>query len=68
LSCSAGSFALDPDAFAGALDDALTRIWRWSGDERCQPPQILGDGGENEFILGASRAAQPKPTKPQDAL
>jgi hypothetical protein len=53
---------------ARALDDALSRIWRWSGDQRCEPPQILSDGGENEFILGASRAAQPKSTKPQDAL
>ena len=64
----AGSFALDPDALQRALDDALSRKWRWSGDERCEPPEILGDGSENELILGASRAAQPKPTKPQDAL
>jgi hypothetical protein len=64
----AGSFATDPDAFTRARDDALSRIWRWSGDQRCEPPQILSDGGENEFILGASRAAQSKPTEPQDAL
>ena len=24
----------------------------------CEPPQILGDGGENEFILGAIAASK----------
>ena len=32
------------------------------------PSQILGDGGENKLILGASRATQSKPTEPQDEL
>src|SRR3954447_20898155 len=70
LSRSVGSGLLCTDAnvFTRALHHALSRIWRWSGDQRCEPPQVLGDGGENELILGASRAAQPKPPKPQDAL
>jgi hypothetical protein len=28
----------------------------------------LSDGGQNELILGASRATQSKPTEPQDTL
>ena len=40
----------------------------WSRNQRCDPPQVLGDGGQNKPILGASRAAQSKPTEPQDAL
>ena len=41
--------------------------WRPS-DQRCEPPQILSDGGQNKFILSASWATKPKPTEPQDAL
>jgi hypothetical protein len=41
--------------------------WR-SRDQRCEPPQVLSDGGENKLILGASRAAQSKSTEPQDAF
>jgi hypothetical protein len=41
--------------------------WRPS-DHCCKPPEVLSYGGENELILGASRAAQSKPTEPQDAL
>jgi hypothetical protein len=26
------------------------------GTQHCEPPQILSAGGENEFIVGASRA------------
>ena len=33
-----------------------------------EPPQVLGDSGQNKLILGASWATKPKPTKPQDAL
>ena len=35
------------------LRDALNRIWRRPGDERCKPPQVLSDGGQNKLILRA---------------
>ena len=41
--------------------------WR-ACDQRCEPPQVLSDGGKNKLIMGTSRAAQSKPTEPQDAL
>jgi hypothetical protein len=41
--------------------------WR-SRDQRCEPPQVLGDGGQNKLILGTSRATQSEPTELQDAL
>ena len=44
------------------LRDALNRTWRRTGDQRCEPPQVLGDGRENKLVLGASRATQSKPT------
>jgi len=50
------------------LRDALNRTWRRPGDQRCEPPQILSDGGQNKFILGASGATQSKPAELQDAL
>src|SRR3977135_1695202 len=40
----------------------------WSRNQRCEPPQVLGDGSQNKLILGASWATQSKPTEPQDAL
>jgi hypothetical protein len=30
----------------------------WSRNQRCEPPQILGDGRQNKFVLGTSRATQ----------
>jgi hypothetical protein len=41
---------------------------RRSRNKRCEPPQVLSDGGENELILGASRTTQSKPAELQDAL
>jgi hypothetical protein len=41
--------------------------WR-SSNQRCQPPQILGDGSKNKLVLGTSRSTQSKPTELQDAL
>jgi len=41
--------------------------WRPS-DQRCEPPQVLSDGGQNELIPGASWTAQSKPAELQDAL
>src|SRR5258708_39494802 len=58
-----------PDVYATlTLRDALKRIWRRPGDQFGEPSQVLGDGGQNKLILGASRAAQSKPVQPQDAL
>ena len=42
--------------------------WWWSRNKRREPPQVLGDGGQNKLILRALWAAQSKPTEPQDAL
>src|SRR5260370_9446378 len=39
-----------------------------SGDELCQLAQVLGDGGEVEFVAGATRAAQPQSVELQDAF
>jgi hypothetical protein len=50
------------------LRKALSRIWRRPGDQRCETSQILGDGSENKFVLGAPWPTQSKPTEPQDAL
>jgi hypothetical protein len=50
------------------LRDALNRIWWRPGGQRCEPPQILGDGSENKFVLGTSWSTQSEPTEPQDAL
>jgi hypothetical protein len=41
--------------------------WR-SRNQRCKPPQVLGDGGQNKLVLGASWTTQSKPTQLQDAL
>ena len=40
----------------------------WSRGQRCEPPEVLGDGGQNKLILGTSRSTQSKPTELQDAL
>ena len=50
------------------LRTALNHKWRRPGDQRCKTSQVLGDGGENELILGASRASQSKPAELQNAL
>src|SRR5258708_25312134 len=48
-----------PDVYATlTLRDALKRIWRGPGDQFGEPSQVLGDGGQNKFILGPSWATQ----------
>ena len=42
-------------------------MWRPS-DQRCEPAQVLGDGGKNKLVLGASWTTQSKPAELQDAL
>ena len=41
---------------------------RRSRNERCEPPQVLSDGGQNKLILGASWTTQSKSAELQDAL
>ena len=42
--------------------------WWRPRNQRCEPSQVLGDGGQYELILGASWTTQPKPAELQDAL
>jgi len=59
-----------PDALYStpALRDAQGLSGWWPSDQRCEPSQVLSDGGQNKLILGASRTTQSKSTEPQDAL
>ena len=41
--------------------------WR-SRNQGCEPPEVLGDGSQNKFVLGASWTTKSKPTEFQDAL
>ena len=41
---------------------------RTTSNQRYEPPQVLGNGSQNEFILGASWTTKSKPIKLQDAL
>jgi len=50
------------------LRDAQSLSGRRSCNQRCKPLQVLSDGRQHKLILGASRAPQPKPIEPQDAL
>ena len=52
----------------GGLRDAQSLSGWWSSDQRCEPPQVLGNGSQNELILGASWTAQSKPAELQNAL
>ena len=59
-----------PDALYATLTLRNTQSlsgWR-PRDQRCEPPQVLSDGGQNKLILGASWTTQSKPTELQDAL
>ena len=61
---------LAPDALDATptLRGAQSLSGRWPSDERCKPSQILGDGSQNELILGAPWTTQSKPFEFQDAL
>ena len=62
--------APDPDAFYATFTLRNTqRLSGWrSRNQRCEPPQVLGDGRQNKLILRAAWATQSQPTEPQDAL
>jgi len=60
--------ALTPLYATPTLRDAQNLSGGWSSDQRCEPPQVLGDGGQNELNLGASWTTQSKPAELQDAL
>ena len=42
--------------------------WSRHRDELCEFPQVLGGGGEVEFIAGAVWSSETQPIEPQDAL
>jgi hypothetical protein len=65
LSFSRDVIHIGPDALyaTSTLRDAQNLSgWR-PGNQRCELSQVLSDGGQNKFILGASRAAQSKSTE-----
>jgi hypothetical protein len=71
ISLRAAGFDLPaPDALYTTLTlrDAQSLSGWWPSDQRCEPSQVLSDGGENELILGASRATKSEPPEPEDAL
>ena len=60
----------DPDALYATLTLRNTQSlsgWR-SRNQRCEPPQVLSNGGQNKFVLSTSWTTQSKPTELQDAL
>ena len=60
----------DPDALYATFTLRSTESlsgW-WSSDQRCEPPQVLGDGSKDKLVLGASWTAKSKPAELQDAL
>ena len=59
-----------PDALYATptLRNAQSLSGRRSRNQRCEPSQVLSDGGQNKLVLGASRATQSEPTELQDAL
>jgi hypothetical protein len=63
-------FAPDPDALYATFTLRNTQSlsgWR-SRNQRCKPPYVLSNSGQNKLILGASWTAQSKTTELQDAL
>ena len=55
-------------AFGLSLRAAAYAMHRTTSNQRYEPPQVLGNGSQNEFILGASWTTKSKPIKLQDAL
>jgi hypothetical protein len=47
-----------PDALSttATLRNAQGQGGWWPSNQRCEPPQVLSDRGQNKLILGASRA------------
>ena len=70
LTSGDGVWSLDPDTLYAPLTLRNTKSLSGgrSRNQRCEPPQVLGDGSQNELILGASWTTQSKPTEFQDAL
>src|ERR1700712_3861259 len=63
-------FVPDPDALYATFTLRNTESlsgWR-SGNQRCEPAQVLSDGGQNKLILGGSWTTQSKSAEFQDAL
>ena len=59
----------DPPSYATSTLRAAQSLSGWrSRDQRCEPSQILSDGGQNKLVLRASWAGQSKPAELQDGL
>src|SRR6476469_1904300 len=59
-----------PDALYATLTLRNTQDsggWRPS-EQRCEPPQVLSDGGQNKLVLSTPWTTQPKPAELQDTL
>ena len=59
-----------PDALYATrtLRDTRSPSGWWSSDQRREPPQVLGDGSKNKFVLGASWSTQSESTELEYAL
>src|SRR3954470_17676666 len=70
LSVRAALWRAGPGAFypTPTLRNAQNLDWWRSRDQRCEPPQVLSDSGQNKLILGASWTTQSKSAESQDAL
>ena len=65
-----GVWSRDPDALYATFTLRKTQSlsgWR-SRNQRCEPAQVLSDGGQNKLILGASWTTQSKSAELQDAF
>jgi hypothetical protein len=51
-----------------AIVGGLCRHCEYRRSQSGEPAQVLRRRGEEKFILGSARAAQPQAPKPQDAL
>jgi hypothetical protein len=50
------------------LPNTRSLIGRRSRNQRCEPPQVLSNGGQNKLVLSASWTTQSQPAELQDTL
>jgi hypothetical protein len=67
---SNGVWSRDPDALYATFTLLSTQSLSGgrSRNQRCEPPQVLSNGGQNKLVLSASWTTQSEPTELQDAL